>query len=35
MDCTRFSEIAAGMELAEIHLEATQKLDFVQQAFGQ
>ena len=34
MDYTRFSEIAAGMEPAEIHPEVTQKLDFIQQAFG-
>jgi len=34
MDYTRFSEIAAIMEPAEIHPEVKEKLDFIQQAFG-
>jgi hypothetical protein len=34
MDYTRFSEIAAIMEPAEIHPEVKEKLDFIQQSFG-
>jgi energy-coupling factor transporter ATP-binding protein EcfA2 len=34
MEYTRFGEIAAIMEPAEIHPEVKEKLDFIQQAFG-
>jgi hypothetical protein len=34
MDYTRFSEIAAIMQPAEIPGEVKEKLDFIQQAFG-
>ena len=34
MDYSRFNEVAAIMEPAEIHPEVKEKLDFIQQAFG-